>query len=210
MFQEIVEVHIPIQLRIPQEYQPLSMQVYSDEQDREDRFRNEKAIMINNNYHNSERNDLMHEQNHNGHFAISEFHQNFNQQFLDQLNSFRTLSNNMREYFNHRMNRFDTEFDLNFFNDNETISTQDYNRQNIIEVEHYPSNESNIHNEHHQENNPIDSCSLMQNVKVNKSCNIQGVQSVQSIEMNGSRGRKASVTNLMYMQVLNGNIITSV
>ena len=240
-FQETIEIHIPIQLTVLEEYHLVPIKPRSispEEREHSDmRFRNEKQIMVDeqhqNNYNNNNANN----------FTMSGFQQNqdFNGQFNNQLASFRMLSNNMRQYFDQRLNRFETDFDLNFFKDEENnfdmIEGSDQEHHNhpdhqfnlseprMIEVEPY---HTVPHHVIHVDHTGADHNSMMNNMVQNGGCQIfhnyqvnsennnsfhhQRIQAAVLVNgsANNNRQRKSSVTNLMYVRVVDGNIITSI
>ncbi len=194
---------------MPEEYQLVPMvQRSSSEEYEQDRFHNEKQIML--------------DQNPNDYFTLTGFReqQDLNGEFINQLASFRMLSNNMRQYFNQRLSKFETDFDLNFFKeddiDYDTVEFQIPTESKVIEIEHNTVPHHIIRVEHSDADcnmNMIKNDCIFHNYQVNsESNNLHNVhQRFQAVQMNGtSRQRKSSVTNLMYMRVVDGNIITSI
>ncbi len=186
------------------------IQISPEEHNQHERFINEKQIMFD------------HHQNND--FTLTGFqeNQNSNEEFVNQLASFRMLSNNMRQYFNQRMSKFETDFDLNFYKeddyDYDRVEYQIPSETKVIEIQHHTVPHHVIRVQHsdvdcNMKMNMTRNDCIFHNFQLNTECdNFQNVhQRIQAIRMNGtSRQRKSSVTNLMYMRVVDGNIITSI
>ena len=188
------------------------MKLTSEERDLDDdqeMYRNEKQIMIT--HDQSPQPKEVHAYNQ---FSMGDFddqHNDLNGYLINQLHSFRVASNNMRQYMNQRMNRLENNFDMNFYRDDEDhLNEQHYEP---IEVEHYPQRVEEIRVDHITGNSDsFNNCSIFHNVQSTTSQNLQNIQQVQSVQVSDSSNnrRKSSVTNLMFMRVVDGNIITSI
>ena len=180
-FHETIELHIPIQLQVPEEdYQliPIKLNHNCDET-----FRNEKQIMISHNPVSQ-----------NDGFMLDGFSQNLDEHFENHLDSLRELSLNMRQYFDERLNQF--ENGMNFLH-HQCDSPMLYElapvqqQQHVIQVNHGEQSRG---------------AELMrQNFFPPTTANIEFGHNEQTVMR-----RKSSVTNLMYMRVVDGNLISSI
>lgn len=217
MFQDSVEVHIPIQLEFPEEPATTRLvpgnhkAVEPSSEERENQhasFRNEKHIIIGNAVDNQHHQcDVCNED----HFTLTSFRPH--KDIIDQLHSFRLLSNNMRQYFNMRQSRLETDYDLNFFREEGEDIDQ------ICHHHHLPNHHH--HCLHHPALHEIESFEMSGGPKhmievhhSDQSRDTLNHSVYQRMHVDSGRDspnrRRASVTNLMYMRVVDGNLITSI
>lgn len=218
MFQDSVEVHIPIQLELPEEstttrLEPVKLSSEERDTNKHVSFRNEKHIIIGNGMGmgneqtlNNHQCDVCSED----HFTMTDFRPH--KDIIDQLHSFRLLSNNMRQYFNMRQSRLEADYDLNFFREED-------NDIGHICHHHHPHH----HHCHHHQDSPEVEHYVTTGTEPRHVIEVHHTEKredtfdhsvCQSMHMDSGRDtpnrRKASVTNLMFMRVVDGNLITSI
>ena len=129
----------------------------------------------------------------------------------------------MRQYFNQRVTRFETDYDLNFFREQEGEDCHHnchhhhhHHRVYRPSVEVVPHLTGGIPRgvevQRVEQTERTLNHSIYQNLTVNNGHSSQHLQRVANVQVSSEmpNRRKTSVTNLMFMRVVDGNLITSI